>query len=343
MSNIHSNKFGKYYERITELYLQNKTADEIIRDINDPELQKRTQIYKIANRLGISKSSQKTKIKNEKYDKIALQRISDGESINTVAKSIGIDAQALSLRLKKYYSIDILPDGKKKIDSLFFHNINTEEKAYWLGFLMADGYINGKNEIELTLKKQDASHITKFKKAIGSTHKTSSKRLTIDGKEYMAAKVSFKDRQMHADLISHGCINRKSLSIEYPDLCNLEMYRCFVRGYFDGDGTVYWNRNYVRCEFVTGSTHFALATRDYLKEIVKIESSITKDKRSELYHVKILSRDESFLFLKHIYENANIYLDRKYKVYQSYCRLQSILQKTVDDESGIKRGWRKVS
>lgn len=50
-----------------------------------------------------------------------------------------MDAISMSGRLKRFYNFSVLPDGKKAINSNFFHDIDTEEKAYWLGFLYADG------------------------------------------------------------------------------------------------------------------------------------------------------------------------------------------------------------
>lgn len=53
-------------------------------------------------------------------------------------------------------------NAKYKINTHYFDNINTEHKAYWLGFLLADGYVNQK-EILLCLQKEDEYLINKFK------------------------------------------------------------------------------------------------------------------------------------------------------------------------------------
>lgn len=54
-----------------------------------------------------------------------------------------------------------------KFNEHIFDNIDTEEKAYWLGFIFADGYISSlnakyKNVFELSLSIKDLNHIKKF-------------------------------------------------------------------------------------------------------------------------------------------------------------------------------------
>ena len=52
-----------------------------------------------------------------------------------------------------------------KFNENVFDSIDTEEKAYWLGFIFADGYISLKgNSFELSLKGSDSEHLDKFNK-----------------------------------------------------------------------------------------------------------------------------------------------------------------------------------
>lgn len=133
MSNIHVNIFSKYYSQIKKLYEENKTAKEIIAIINDPLLNNPNQIYKIASNQGFSKNNNTSKcIKNkfEQIDKKAIELIKSGLSCTKTANLLNIDQQSMNKRLKQYYNFSVLPDGKKKVNSNFFDEINTEEKAY---------------------------------------------------------------------------------------------------------------------------------------------------------------------------------------------------------------------
>ncbi len=61
---------------------------------------------------------------------------------------------------------------KYSVNDDYFSIIDTEEKAYWLGFIFADGYISNKNgkRVGITLKSSDRDHIIKFAKAISATY-----------------------------------------------------------------------------------------------------------------------------------------------------------------------------
>lgn len=55
-----------------------------------------------------------------------------------------------------------------------FENIDTEEKAYWLGFLYADGCVGSKeSKVELSLAEKDLRHMEKFRSFIGIENKIS--------------------------------------------------------------------------------------------------------------------------------------------------------------------------
>ena len=118
-----------------------------------------------------------------------------------------------------------------------FEKIDTEEKAYWLGFLDADGCIhNGRNYdygIELGLQEQDYSHLVKFKDFIEKDNKICY-REKINSYRYQ-----FKNKTMNKDLINLGCVPHKSLILKFPDEDQVpdNFLIPFIRGYFDGDGS----------------------------------------------------------------------------------------------------------
>lgn len=52
----------------------------------------------------------------------------------------------------------------------YFEKIDSEEKAYWLGFIAADGYVNKANCVGVTLASKDHAHLLKLAKATESTY-----------------------------------------------------------------------------------------------------------------------------------------------------------------------------
>jgi hypothetical protein len=119
----------------------------------------------------------------------------------------------------------------------YFESINTKEKAYWLGFLYADGYLvkhPKQVEIRLKLKIRDEDTINRFCETL---------QLNKDKKEYVVdegghrqAMIRFSCQNMSNALMRHGLTFRKSKTIQYPRLPRKFLELAFLLGYYDGDG-----------------------------------------------------------------------------------------------------------
>ena len=116
-----------------------------------------------------------------------------------------------------------------------FETIDTEEKAYWLGFLYADGSVGSTdNRIELGLAEKDLKQIEKFKNFIGIPNKISYRATS---KSY---RYTFKSIPCKTDLIKQGCVPKKSLILKFPtkEQVPQDLIKHFIRGFFDGDGCI---------------------------------------------------------------------------------------------------------
>lgn len=213
---------------------------------------------------------------------------------------------SLSFKDYKYFNINI------------FDNIDTEEKAYWLGFLYADGYVCGyHNQLEISLKGDDIEHLRKFKsfledKRDESVIKTSD--IKLNGKTFKRCRYIIGDEHFHSELIKLGCIPNKSLKLTFPEksiFSDDKLIVDFIRGYIDGDGCLTNSGKRLRIS-ISG-------TEKFLNEIIKIFPEFSKpkkDKRGNVYQI-ICSHNKADKIAKNLYENATIYLDRKYKQFAS--------------------------
>lgn len=102
--------------------------------------------------------------------------------------------------------------NKRPFDNKFiFDKIDNEEKAYWLGFLYADGSVGSTdNRVELGLAEKDYNHLVKFKNFIGLDNNISYRPQT---KSY---RYSFKNKIFKEILIKQGCVPKKSLILDFP-------------------------------------------------------------------------------------------------------------------------------
>ena len=248
-------------------------------------------------------------------------------STPTIAKQFGVSTEAIRTVLRKagvkILNISELQQLSFPRNSSFFHEINTPQKAYWLGFLYADGYVAKDNAIRLNLKKDDEDHLNKFMKAIEYTNgrvKYSQKK--VEEKIYELAYCQIKDATMASDLADKGCINKKSLILTFPSKDKLpeHLYSHFIRGYFDGDGCLTWSisgknkrRNY-KINFV--------GTEALLNEIKRI---LGKEKLALEHHdnycvLNISGNKQVFTILNFLYKDSydDIYLTRKKQKYDDF-------------------------
>lgn len=243
---------------------------------------------------------------NNKYE-IAKQCFLENpnRSLASVCEEFKISKSRFSYYLR---DLGIESDRRKKsVNSRIFKEINTEEKAYWLGFLFADGYVmQNRNVVGLALCQDDLEHLCKFKNFI------SYKGNIRMREKYNSCSIEFRDTEMKNDLIRLGCVPKKSLTLKFPQDIDEKFYKDFIRGYFDGDG----------CTCFTDKTSMVslIGTYDFLIKVCEIvnidkERIYLLDKDSQNYRIVLSSLNDMLKFLDFIYDNANIYLERKYEKY----------------------------
>lgn len=199
-------------------------------------------------------------------------------------------------------------------DEFYFNKIDTEEKAYWLGFLYADGCVHS-NNYEISVNITDREHVEKFKTAIKAFNHSITE---IQDKRFQNAKTlyqfSIRDKQLHQDLIKWGCIPQKSLLINKIPNIPRDYVSHFLRGYFDGDGNLHYLRgtNNYRISFV--------GTKDFLNDIQKelqTNVSLQSNIAGKTYVLQIAGRRQVERILNYLYNNSkeNNRLNRKYQKY----------------------------
>jgi len=121
----------------------------------------------------------------------------------------------------------------------FFSEIDTLQKAYWLGFLYADGFVSKSgNRTSLILSAKDTDQVDRFASAIGANP---------DGKRFYGPYGATKkqvhftvtNRDFTQNLVRHGCLYKKTFKIRWPfsSLRTGGVELAFLMGFFDGDGS----------------------------------------------------------------------------------------------------------
>lgn len=201
------------------------------------------------------------------------------------------------------------------VNENFFEKIDAEEKAYLLGFLFADGFI-GKNlsYIEITLHKKDIEVLENFVKNLYyndrpiNTVKPTYKRVVINSVK------------MVNDLINLGCLNNKTFILKFPNI-EAQYYRDFIRGYFDGDGSVGINKGGGLYMSIVGTIEFLDKVKEVLQKECLLNDTVYDDRHPERNNnIRALRFGGNILMNRvyhYLYDGATIFLKRKRDVFLS--------------------------
>lgn len=300
------------YEKAKQVFLQEdkRTLTEIAKEFKIG----RGRFAKWLNEQGII--TQYTKDAN--YN-IAKEMYLQGMSLTKISEKLKISSKRLSIWLQQQNITIINPAKIYQYNENYFASIDDEYKAYWLGFLYADGCVNdnGKSKVlEVGLQLADEDHLIKLNESLNSDVNICYKTVHLNNKLFPCCRIRISSTKLCNDLIILGCIPKKSLVLTFPskDIVPAHLVKHFVRGYIDGDGWVgiSTNKKYARIG--------VCGTYEFLKDMQKImgwkETKILKDKHSECFKFEC-GNSESLQILQDLYQDSKISLNRKYKKYEN--------------------------
>lgn len=210
---------------------------------------------------------------------------------------------------------------KFSINQSYFDIVNTEDKAYFLGFMYADGNVSKgtrHNNIEMTLQEKDFAILEKFKYYL-DCNKPLIYKLSKKSNQSNSKKLLIHNKRLHENLIRLGCVPNKSKILKFPTEKQVpkHLIRHFIRGYFDGDGSIYRKDDrYVSID-VYSSLEFNFGIRNCISDELKINDIKIFPRKSNGCSFR-LHGDNAKLFLDWIYKGATVFLQRKYKRYKEY-------------------------
>lgn len=176
----------------------------------------------------------------------------------------------------------------------------------------------GEQTFKLQLQLSDIDVLQKFQEDLQSTYPI---RYDNSGKKKHSnwqTMVLLEQRSQKTvdDLKKLGCVERKSLILTFPTEKQVpkKFIYDFIRGYFDGDGSISINfekQSYHVC-FV-GTESFIKGLSNYFSK-----GSVVKDKRkSNSWYFSMGGKDNVINFYHLLYDNAHRYMNRKYYKFQT--------------------------
>lgn len=170
---------------------------------------------------------------------------------NYVVKKVGLQSagrefgisQFMMEKILKEYGIpkrtytEAKQDGRKYPCNDDFFKVQSKDMAYILGFIAADGYISAKeNCISIELNVKDINLLKIIKEKTGITRPISIQTRKSGNK---TATLRNWSREWKKDLAHYGITNKKTFTLSPPELLAPEYRIDYIRGYFDGDGSIY--------------------------------------------------------------------------------------------------------
>ena len=240
-------------------------------------------------------------MKYKKRIETYLKLCKEGKNRKEISEIMGVTLRTVT----NYQKITgVKPVYNPRLPNLnedYFSVIDTEEKAYILGFIYADGYLES-NERSLTfnISQKDIDILLKIKKALecGNEIRESSTENCV--------RLYLSSVKLVSDLKKLGVSRRKSSVIQFPKMKE-SLYRHFIRGFFDGDGHI----GKRQCALVIGSKNFYEGFSKFIKRTFNKE--LYKNDMGNYYRIQFNRADHEII--KWMYKDSNIYLDRKYKAY----------------------------
>ena len=188
----------------------------------------------------------------------------------------------------------------------YFSSIDSESKAYWLGFIQTDGYLlTNIKGVGIALAEKDAGHLEKFKSDIEATYPIK----VYQGSGYSHsnyARIIVRSEQMWNDLNNIGVTPKKTKTTT-PIKISQDLERHYVRGLMDGDGSIKISkdsRSGFRGDFVSANKEMAQYISERLgKGVIRLDG-----KKNVWYSEFSLTREN----VEYLYGEATVYLQRKY-------------------------------
>lgn len=205
------------------------------------------------------------------------------------------------------------------INTDFFKEINTEEKAYWLGFIYADGHLcppafRRGAALTFNQKREDSAHLQKLASIFGRHVKNKSSK--CGNKEYPSVRLDICSNEVYHDILSIGIPQKKTLNNDVTVFDNIskELKYHFIRGVFDGDGSIHLNQQ--RAYFsIAGTSKLLRDIRDYISQEVEVTKGNIKIRTNGFTVITWGGWTPVCRIRDWLYDSATIYLARKHKIF----------------------------
>ena len=249
-------------------------------------------------------------------------------TLSQVEKQFNLSHPTISKILKDIPKYSKAKINNPELKEHFFETVDNEEKAYFLGLLIADGNVFKDNtgrqaSISITLDLEDEYMLLKFKEVLNANT-----NIGYDGRG--CGQIAIRSDLMAMDLKKYGVVPRKSLTTYLPQIDDKYMNH-LIRGILDGDGSIQAEQTQINNRFAhyigfCGNKQLMIDISNYcsklnLNTIPKVYTYQDKN----LSDIKIQAKEDMYILGEWLYKDATIFLQRKkdkYELFKSHYNLK---------------------
>lgn len=259
------------------------------------------------------------RLSKETWEQV-IKETYETNNMTTVAKRYGITKQAIMYQLDKR-GLPHVKGGHRRLglNTTRFLTLD-EHSAYWLGFIMADGYVlrttklyKRPNRLSINLSAKDKHHLEKFKDFIGTDSD-----IKVYSPQRIYAKYDMCRLDVNSTVLCETLANfeireNKTGNEKFPVSIPDRLIRHFIRGFFDGDGSVSNPTNRSGATFSICSSFGILSyIQTYLVSDCGLSfTKIIKDKRHDNVFSLVYTGTQTSRIYDYLYQDSTVYLERK--------------------------------
>lgn len=248
------------------------------------------------------------------YIKAYLGQVACGKKIGADTRIVKRILKEANITIRSFSEAAVVSNQNRRkyfINEEYF-DTESPNMAYILGFLAAEGSVSKRdNSITIGLSLKDKDFLQSLLNEMDATYKI---KEYVSSNGYDCCKVAFTSKKIKDKLSEYNIIPAKTFTFKFPKQLNKEYWIDFIRGYFDGNGSVSTAGNHaIRWQLCS-------ATKDVLETIVQFffekynisKTSILKQPRANhiLYYIQYSSAPTRQIY--HVlYTPNSLYLPRK--------------------------------
>lgn len=270
-------------------------------------------------------------------DKEWLQKqIQEVKNKELIGRMCGCSGDTINYWMKKFgipnidYTTVVSPTRVHTCDENYFDIIDSEEKAYWLGYIMADGCVTNSsakvmspNEFVINCKDEDSNHLQKLNIALNSDYpvKITERYDRKRGICWTVAELRIRSVRFCKSLIKNQVVPRKTSKEVIPDTVCDELTLPFIRGFFDGDGSIFKRPLCYGVYVGKSSQQIIVQIQDFFSDNdISWNMYTSYDYSMPFYYLDTNKKATVTAILHLLYDNATVYLERKFR------KAQKVLQ-----------------